>query len=328
MNTWTGSNYLWNIGIGQTADHGPHKVKSPFDYFAEAERVWDKNTYSNLKPGDILWLNCQLVYHFNREILPNLKVPVVLVILDGDNTFPSDCAVSQEGVHFDTFFPDMFLSNENIIHVFAQNCDYEGINKHKVTKIPIGFDFHTVAYRNGGWQDPQMNPVDQERLVSTIRNESPAIERRSRNAWADFQHSDTTHGGFRRFEQFGEDRRAIFEKLIATGAVNHGPFMKRSDLWRMKANHAFTISPHGNGLDCHRTWEDLTLGCIVIVKTSPLDELYSDLPVVIVDNWDVVNRDNLDIWLDTHIHNKHYNLDKLSNSYWIHKIKEKARPYK
>jgi hypothetical protein len=49
--------------------------------------------------------------------------------------------------------------------------------------------------------------------------------------------------------------------------------------------YAFVISPHGNGLDCHRTWEALCLGCIVIVKKSPIDTLYTDLPVLIIDNW-------------------------------------------
>jgi len=47
--------------------------------------------------------------------------------------------------------------------------------------------------------------------------------------------------------------------------------LQRHDLWKKKTTYAFSVSPHGNGLDCYRTWEDLVLGCIVIVKTSVLD---------------------------------------------------------
>jgi hypothetical protein len=38
-------------------------------------------------------------------------------------------------------------------------------------------------------------------------------------------------------------------------------------------------------LDCHRTWEALYLGAIIITKKSSLDPLYKNLPVILVDNW-------------------------------------------
>ena len=59
------------------------------------------------------------------------------------------------------------------------------------------------------------------------------------------------------------------------------------ELWKKYANdHTFIISTHGNGLDCHRTWEILLLGGIVITKKSSLDPMFKDLPVVLVDDWD------------------------------------------
>lgn len=324
---WEGSKYLWNVGIGQVADKGPHKVKTPEVYFAEAERIWDANTYSNLKPGDIIWINCQLIHNFCAEILPTLNVPIVVVIADGDNTFPSDCMVSQEGVKFGEFDADSFIGNPNIVHIFAQNCDYTGNYKDKVTKIPIGIDFHTVAYRRGGWQEHQQSPAEQNRLLELTKLNAPPIERRSSKIWSDFHHSDTAHGGFRRYLQFKEDRKSIFEFLNSMGLIEHSAFLKRSHLWRMKVEHAFTISPHGNGLDCHRTWEDLTLGCIVIVKTSPLDPLYENLPVIIVKDWADITRSNVLDWFNTY-KNKSFQAEKLVNSYWINMIESKARPYK
>lgn len=46
----------------------------------------------------------------------------------------------------------------------------------------------------------------------------------------------------------------------------------------------YVLSPFGNGLDCHRTWEALLLDTIPIVESSPIDNLFSELPVLIVDN--------------------------------------------
>jgi hypothetical protein len=98
--------------------------------------------------------------------------------------------------------------------------------------------------------------------------------------------------------------------------------MERADLWRTKGEYAFSVSPHGNGLDCHRTWEDLALGCIVIVKTSPLDPIYDGLPVVIVQDWSEVTEENLEKWLLQHgdaLSNPSYR-ERLTNRYWLNKM--------
>jgi hypothetical protein len=59
----------------------------------------------------------------------------------------------------------------------------------------------------------------------------------------------------------------------------------RDIAWAEMAKCKFVVSPHGHGLDCHRTWEAMCLGCVPIVKSSPLDEFYKRLPVLIVPEW-------------------------------------------
>lgn len=53
------------------------------------------------------------------------------------------------------------------------------------------------------------------------------------------------------------------------------------------AAHMFALSPPGNGLDCHRTWESLYLRTVPIVKRSYAMEYFSrlGLPLFIVDDW-------------------------------------------
>jgi hypothetical protein len=90
----------------------------------------------------------------------------------------------------------------------------------------------------------------------------------------------------------------------------------RQDSWNNQIKHAFVISPHGGGLDCHRTWEALVLGCIPIVKTSGLDSLYRDLPVLIVKDWSDVT-DSLLQSTVRDFRDRVFNYDRLLLSYWV-----------
>ena len=47
----------------------------------------------------------------------------------------------------------------------------------------------------------------------------------------------------------------------------------------------FCLSPKGNGIDCHRTWEALYMGCIPIVTKSEIAEAHKDMPIIILDDW-------------------------------------------
>lgn len=84
---------------------------------------------------------------------------------------------------------------------------------------------------------------------------------------------------------------------------------------------SFVLSPRGNGLDCYRTWEALAMGAIPIVKTSSLDPLFEDLPVLIVTDWSALNKKSLQKKLNE-INQKQVNLEKLSRAYWVNMIEE------
>ena len=53
------------------------------------------------------------------------------------------------------------------------------------------------------------------------------------------------------------------------------------------ATYGFVASPPGNGLDTHRTWEAMYLGCIPIVLRSQMTEVFQGLglPLWIVDSY-------------------------------------------
>lgn len=86
------------------------------------------------------------------------------------------------------------------------------------------------------------------------------------------------------------------------------------------SRYKFCISPKGNGVDCHRTWECLYLGVIPIVEKSPHTSYFHDLPILFVDSYDDISIQYLNqIYKD--FKHKSFNMDKLSLSYWNRKIR-------
>src|SRR3990167_7053137 len=59
------------------------------------------------------------------------------------------------------------------------------------------------------------------------------------------------------------------------------------------ASSYFVLSPQGTGLDCFRTWEALYMGAIPIVKSSSLNPLYDDLPVLVIEDWNCLTEEYL-----------------------------------
>lgn len=315
---WEMTESIWDFGLITSCDIHPC---TPLKYFAK-EPHFNLKAYQKIKKGDIVWVQCRFLPQFFTQVLPKIKDPFVLVVADGDESFPSNSGLTSEEV-------EMLVNNENIIHIFAHNNEY--LNSEKVSHIPIGMDFHTVAYKgvNGGWGE-KGTPIEQEKYLKGLLKTFKPTDQRKNKAFVDFQISDTMHASFNRYLQFGEDRTSIFNRLLPTGLIDYSERVRRYALWKKKGQYAFSISPHGNGLDCHRTWEDLIFGCIVIVKTSSLDPMYEGLPVVIVKDWSEITRENMDLWLKQYgdaFTNPIYR-EKLTNNYWMNKIRAKAQPYK
>jgi hypothetical protein len=122
-------------------------------------------------------------------------------------------------------------------------------------------------------------------------------------------------------------RHTIFDKLQNNGLITTVNVRNKweeylSDL----RNSIFCVSPPGNGTDAHRTWEALYMGCIPLVSSyKPLNDVYKNLPVIIVDDWSKLTTEYLkqkqqEIFLKN-IHP--LNLEQLNLDYWKNKIYNK-----
>lgn len=82
----------------------------------------------------------------------------------------------------------------------------------------------------------------------------------------------------------------------------------------------YVISPEGNGIDCHRVWEALYLGCIPIIKRHTAMNYFNSLPIIYVDNWQDLTMEYIESY---DISNK--NVDMITMDYWKNEIILKYR---
>jgi len=260
--------------------------------------------FSALRAGATIYVCGTAIHDFIEEYSHKIRCPYVLVSGDCDATVPSEILNDQD--------LRLFLDSPNLIHWFSQNCT--STSHRKLSQIPIGLDYHTVSTADHEW-GPKMSPTDQEAQLKAIRaNSRPTYERECR-AYANFHFAMTT--------KYSYDRGDAINQIPAD-LIHYEPHrVPRYMTWINQSQFAFVVSPHGNGLDCHRTWEAIALGCIPIVKTSPLDPLYDGLPVLIVQQWSDITpellKDTLTNYRDA---SEFFHMEILNLSYWMNKIKK------
>ena len=250
----------------------------------------------------IIYVCSSSVTYFKETVLSVLKKPFILVGGDCDETIPND--IFENEAEFQNFVGNPFL-----VHWFSQNL----VRKHpKMTNLPIGLDYHTMA-SSKIW-GPVTSPYEQEALIKTLKHTALPFWERKRTCYANFHFLMTTKHGY--------DRKDAF-KMINKALVFYEPtHIPRIDTWKAQKEYAFVICPHGGGYDCHRLWEALILGCVPIVKKSNIDELYQDLPVLIVDQWEDITEDLLKTTIESFQERKEtFKYEKLTLRYWMTKIR-------
>jgi hypothetical protein len=181
------------------------------------------------------------------------------------------------------------LDDKKIIAWFGQNV--ENYSHPKLHPIPIG-----VA--NQCWKHGDIKILEQMQKLVDLQN---------RNIMLYMNFSLDTNKPVREF---------VFKKFKKKKYCFAAPpksFTKYlTDINRSK----FVLSPRGNGLDCHRTWEALYMGAIPVVKSSAIDPLFDDLPVLIIKRWGDIKLSFLKL-KHKEILSQQINKDKLYIDYWM-----------
>jgi len=287
--------------------HSIANVKGPF--LSDSEYFMFKD-YKGIYNNSCINVCPQGLPMFVKHILPNITVPFKLITNNSDKTLPDDYPTES----------NVILESPFLKHWYSQNFI---LDHPKVTRIPIGLDYHSLKpYQTKFiWlasipqQHPlgiRKSPIEQELELLVIRNNSKPFWERQIKAYANFQ--------FLMNKGYAKVDRVDAFNTISKDVVFYQPTKTtRNICWNNMIQYAFVISPHGNGLDCHRTWEALALGCIPVVKSSGIDPLFEELPVWTVKDWNEVTLDNMKRVIES-FKLKSFNYEKLTTEYWKSKI--------
>ena len=243
-----------------------------------------------INDGDIIFLKTDYIPYFFTKIHPNITQRYILIT--HNSAFSPIYLVAQScpqiGVSFETY-----LDDPHLIVWFAQNIDYD---HPKLKPLPLGI-------ANSYWKHGDTT------IISRVIRVSRPFTQKLSNMYVNFKLATNTTERKKAFKQCKTLSLSRFASRKRFAA-----YLKEMELYR------YVISPPGNGLDCHRTWEALLIGCIPIVKYSRLDPLFEKLPVIFVHEWSEMTEDFLEQEYQKLIHKK-FNYEKIYADYWIKKIK-------
>lgn len=241
----------------------------------------------NVQYGDTIYLTVYVMEEFFKIAHPKIKTPYILVTSHGDLSAPGTAL--------------KYLDDPKILAWFGVNCDILAQINSKFIPIPLGLANKYWKHGNANILTEVLNKLGtvtkQHLLGLNFAINTNATERNL--AYKEFENSKYCK---------------IFLNKFGAGVQNYRNYLL--DMARCK----FIISPHGNGLDCHRTWEALLVGTIPVVKKSTLDPLYANLPVIIVDKWSDVTEEFLNEQYKI-TRSKQSNLAKIYFKYWENLIK-------
>jgi hypothetical protein len=202
---------------------------------------------------------------------------IIFPLLNGSYTFishNSDLGIEQRHIPF--------LESKKVIKWFSQNTYTE---HKKLVTLPIGLGNQQYSHGN-------LQLIKQ--IAETNLNKELLV----------FKNFDVN-------TNFNERSRA--DKITTNNNIPMWPHMDQTEYFTRLAQSAFVISPFGNGVDCHRIWECLYFNTVPVVKEHICFQQFKHLPILFVNDWDVVTEDFLRQNLKR-VNNS--NLKELSLDYW------------
>lgn len=273
------NNIIWSKGPlrNNYSKKGTEQASSEIDIENMINAVTRENNIVFIRNGSGTQVNDLAFFAAQVDLLP---VPIILITADGDRAMPQTHDINKT-VH-------KLLSSNMLIKWYTQNYDKSVIHP-KLAHLPIGFDLHTPQWLVNNSISAKIN------FMVAQRRAAPTNERIANKILSDTQNSISHPERLQLYNLLRSNKNIDFVR-------NRASFMQITDIYN---KYNFVLSPRGNGLDCHRTWELFLAGVIVITKTSSLDEMYTkhNLPVVILQDWNELNEnleDKLKVWYNTY----------------------------
>ena len=264
----------------------------------DVKYLYDMLQSNKMFDGMSIYVCSDLLRFFVNKILQYITHRFVLVSGDSDLCVPKEALSKGETL--------ILLKSKLLLKWYTQNSRIE--ENDKIIQMPIGLDYHTILNNpNCRWRLPheKIIPKEQENILFNIIDESKPFYERNNKIYVNFTIDSD------RFNQ----RRIVLNIIPNELIENDIQFKPRTETWKKITEYCFVLSPAGIGLDCHRTWEALCLGCIPIICIKEFKILFKDLPVLIVNDWSEVTKDLLENTIES-FKNREFDKNKLTLNYW------------
>ena len=245
-----------------------------------------------IKSNSSIYLCSNALISFSKKTIDKIKIPFIL--LSGN----SDLEISPDTIGKNNFYK--ILNNKFLQKWFVQNLNFEN---EKLINLPIGLDYQSRWGGNNIFGKDKMLPFEQEKfLIDTFINSQNVNERR-------FLAYSNWHF------LLSDERKLCLKKIDKSICFFQNTRPYREITWKKQIEFAFVLCPEGSGIDTHRIWEAIFLGSIPIVKKNGIINLFNDLPVIIINNWNEINIHYLKDKYEKII-NKKFDFSSLFLKYW------------
>ena len=275
-------------------------------YFGRYRYWYDWNPNTSERCTTVYTNCCELGLLLQK--IDDYKMPIIIMVNGDDYLAPMDYPIEVQM---------KIASSPNVLAVFAQNCCVTDPAASKWKHLPIGLDYHTLLWSDSPhlWGKYGSTALEQEKILKSIQAEMvPIYDTDGAMVVTNFQLA--MDGPPRRIRI----RIPIYAACKNTPWIKWLPEQSREDFWRSCNEAAFVLCPPGNGYDTHRAWEVLCLGRIPIIQDLPINEVYRDLPVWIVNDWtgfaNLTESDLKRVWTEFTSKWNDYNWEKLKLQYW------------
>jgi len=290
------------------SSRGIAKSCSFFPKIILSDRDDDKNYLLNMLTGQMfdgmsIYVISNLLKFFVNIILPKIRHKFILITGASVKTCPIEVLSNEEF--------NKLMINKYLIKWCSQNNTISTLPR--IKQIPLGLDYHTILNNpNHYWRGKNEGilPVHQENILLELKKTlKPFNERICNKIFINFEMNAD------RFKQRIDSIGKIPKHLLDIQKQKKN----RTETWKTMTNYTFILSPYGNGMDCHRHWESIILGCIPIIKSREFEDMFSDLPVLNVKDWSEINDQLLKETVDKYSITN-FNYDKLTLQYWKNQI--------
>ena len=273
--------------------HSHYPVITGDTFRAACDFIFDETRLSldthEVKPGDTIFVGMRYINYFFNKVFPHIEKPFILVTANGNGT------IDQRYLQY--------VQNPKLYAWFGRNITL----KHpKICLFPLGSE----------WYSTERHPTSKMYLEQLTRESYF----REKEQYAYLAMPEVRPRGVRKETHPSRiNIRKYFQSQPWCSMVlepNFDEFMRRMSEAR------FAPSPRGLNIDCYRTWEALWAGSIPVVESHGIDDVYKDLPVIVVKDLTKVTQEFLDQEFKK-LKTKEFRLEKLHAQYWLDLIQEK-----